>query len=134
MPKKVTQETKQERLQDSAQINRIATEVDSKAINITSDNDAELKAESRAEAIVKEQGKTYTERIANHEGGEWIRYSKALAKRFGKAYKVVILPVTYSFQEGLRTFVLDEHKEHIWDIFDERLRAKGEEIKNSEIE
>ena len=72
-------------------------------------------------------------RIKNAEGGEWVRYSKGIAKQFGKAYSTSILPITYNFQEGMRTFVLDEHVEGIWNIFDKKLRAEGDDINSSDI-
>lgn len=56
-----------------------------------------------------------------------------MAERLGAYYSITIVPITYSFQKGYKTFVLDEHVPHIVDIFEQRIRAKGDKIDKTNI-
>ncbi len=93
------------------------------------------KAEKIAEKAVIEtpSAMKMRERIANAEGGEWITYHEALAEKFGKTYSTSILPIKYTFQQGWKTFVLNEHSKGIWAIFNKSIRAKGEKANGNNI-
>ncbi len=123
MPKKITNSTD------------VKTSTKTGVVDLTTTASAsDVKKDDReAEEILAKAQKSFNERLANHEGGEWMRYGKSLAKTFGKAYSTIIFPITYNFQEGLKTFVLDEHVESIIDIFDRRLRAEGADISQSQF-
>lgn len=121
-------DTQSDRKSEGAEAKVIAAAVEKKTIELKAEKGVEEKAEKQAVETVEKQAKSMRDRIANAEGGEWVRYTKSLSKTFGKSYTTSILPITYTFQQGLKTFVLDEHVEHIYDIFDRRLRAEGFDI------
>lgn len=70
--------------------------------------------------------KTMVERIQNKDGGTWVKYGKTYAKLYGKSWAFEIMPIEYKFQEGLKTFVLDEHYDELMRTLDKEYRAEGE--------
>lgn len=58
--------------------------------------------------------------------GQWFKYGKTHAKVHGKYFKMSILPIDYIFQEGLKTYILDEHYDEIMRTLDKEYRAEGE--------
>lgn len=71
--------------------------------------------------------KSMVERIKNKDGGAWIKYGKTYAKMYGKSWAFEIMPIEYKFQEGMKTFVLDEHYDEIMRTLDKEYRAEGED-------
>lgn len=68
---------------------------------------------------------TYGDRLRNGTGVKDYRYGKATAKQKGATYALVYGGVTYKFQEGMITDILEEHFEGVVDILEDRLKAEG---------